>query len=70
MTPEHGQEPGQATRILIADDHRLFREGLKALISVTPGLQVVAEAQNGLEAVEAAAQHGSEVVIMDISRHS
>lgn len=66
MTPEHGQEPGQATRILIADDHRLFREGLKALISVTPGLQVVAEAQNGLEAVEAAAQHGPEVVIMDI----
>ena len=66
MTPEPGPDFGQTTRILIADDHRLFREGLKALISVTPGLQVVAEAQNGLEAVEAAAQHGPEVVIMDI----
>lgn len=69
MNPDRGKESAldaPAIRILIADDHRLFREGLKALISVTPGLQVVAEAQNGLEAVEAAARHEPEVVIMDI----
>ncbi|GGR33621.1 response regulator [Deinococcus ruber] len=53
-------------RLLIADDHRLFREGLKALISVTGGLHVIAEAENGQEALDLAILHDVQVVIMDI----
>ncbi|WP_425145048.1 response regulator [Deinococcus sp.] len=68
MNQPDASQPGQPQpiRILIADDHRLFREGLKALISVTPGLLVVAEAQNGLEALEAAQRQALDVIIMDI----
>ncbi|WP_161881714.1 response regulator [Deinococcus alpinitundrae] len=54
------------TRILIADDHRLFREGLKALLSVTDHLQVVAEAENGEQALTLAQQFEPDVIIMDI----
>ncbi len=54
------------TRVLIADDHRLFREGLKALLSVTDHLQVVAEAENGEQALALAQQFEPDVIIMDI----
>jgi DNA-binding LytR/AlgR family response regulator len=54
-------------RAVIADDERLMREQLRArLAEVWPQLQVVAEARNGLEAVEMVAQHRPEVVFLDI----
>ena len=40
-------------RDLLADDHAVVREGLKALIDAQPGMQVVGEAGDGLEAYEA-----------------
>ena len=54
------------TRILIADDHKIIREGLKALLDKEEGFEVVAEAQNGLAAVRLAKKLKPDVVIMDI----
>jgi DNA-binding LytR/AlgR family response regulator len=52
---------------LIADDERLMREQLRArLAEVWPELQIVAEARNGLEAVELASRHRPDVVFLDI----
>lgn len=53
-------------RILIADDHRLFREGLRRIIEDRPGFLVVAEASTGLQAVELAKQHKPDVAVVDI----
>ena len=54
-------------RAVIADDERLMREQLRArLAEVWPELQIVAEARNGLEAVELVNQHRPELVFLDI----
>ena len=54
-------------RAVIADDERLMREQLRArLAEVWPALQIVAEARNGLEAVELVNQHRPELVFLDI----
>src|SRR5512142_902694 len=54
-------------RVLIADDHQLMREGLKALLARANDIQVVAEAGDGLEAVDAALRIETDVVLMDIA---
>jgi DNA-binding NarL/FixJ family response regulator len=54
-------------KILLADDHNLIREGLRALISEEPNMTVVAEAEDGRTAVQLAARLSPDVVIMDIS---
>jgi two-component system NarL family response regulator len=56
----------QTIRILIADDHFLVRLGLSALIDSEPGLSVVAEAANGLQAVELFRRHVPDVAILDL----
>jgi DNA-binding NarL/FixJ family response regulator len=53
-------------RVLVADDHALVREGLRALLSELEGFEVVAEAADGTTAVEAAASTRPDVVVMDI----
>ena len=53
-------------RILIADDHALFRDGLRSLLR-TEGHEIVAEAKNGREAIQLAHQHKPDVVLMDLS---
>ena len=54
-------------RAVIADDERLMRDQLRArLAEVWPELQIVAEAKNGLEAVELVAQHRPDIVFLDI----
>ena len=57
----------KALRILIADDHELIREGLKARLEKQPGWQVCAEAANGREAVELARTLRPDVAVLDIS---
>jgi DNA-binding NarL/FixJ family response regulator len=54
-------------RLLLADDHALFRAGLRTLLQGLPGIEIVAEASNGREAVELAREHHPDVVVMDIS---
>jgi DNA-binding LytR/AlgR family response regulator len=54
-------------RAVLADDERLMREQLRArLAEVWPELQIVAEAKNGLEAVDLVAQHRPDIVFLDI----
>jgi DNA-binding LytR/AlgR family response regulator len=56
-----------ATRALIADDERLLRDQLRArLAEVWPELEIVAEAKNGIEAVELTEQHHPDLVFLDI----
>ena len=54
-------------RILLADDHAMFRAGIKALLESEPRLDVVGEAATGDEAVEAVRSLRPEVVVMDLS---
>jgi len=55
------------TRIIIADDHKIMREGLRYLLGREPELDVVAEADNGRDAVRLAEEHKPDVVLMDVS---
>lgn len=54
-------------RILLADDHTVMRAGLRALLERQPDMAVVAEAEDGRQAVELAARHAPDVVVMDIA---
>jgi DNA-binding NarL/FixJ family response regulator len=54
-------------RILIADDHPLFRFGLRALLDAEAGTTVIGEATSGVEAVEMAASLQPDVILMDIN---
>ncbi len=56
----------KATRVLIADDYEIVREGLRALLAREKGLEVCGEAGTGREAVERAAGLQPDVVLMDI----
>jgi DNA-binding NarL/FixJ family response regulator len=53
-------------RIVIADDHPVYRDGLRALAARTSDIDVVAEAATGLDAVEAALRTNPDVVLMDL----
>jgi two-component system response regulator NreC len=54
-------------RILLADDHEIFREGLKMLVSAQPDMEVIGEAKNGRMAVALAQQLQPDIVVMDVS---
>jgi DNA-binding NarL/FixJ family response regulator len=53
-------------RVLVADDQSMVRAGFRMLLSEEPDIEVVAEASNGLEAIEKAARFAPTVVLMDI----
>src|SRR5258706_5108291 len=52
--------------LLIADDHQLFRRGLRQLCEVNGGFTVLAEAETGAQAVAFAREHQPDVILMDI----
>jgi two-component system response regulator NreC len=54
-------------RVLIADDHAIFRSGLRALLDREPDFEVVGEAGTGFDTVKAAADRKVDVLILDIS---
>jgi DNA-binding NarL/FixJ family response regulator len=56
----------ESTRVLIADDHPLFRDGLTALLTDAPDLELAGAATTGTEAVELARETQPDVVVMDL----
>jgi two-component system NarL family response regulator len=67
MSEEYGggHLPG-AVRVLIADDQPLFRRGLYVVLGTDERIEVVAEAENGEEAIAKAIEHAPDVVLMDV----
>jgi two-component system nitrate/nitrite response regulator NarL len=59
--------PHPRVRVLVADDHEVMRMGIRNLIQFQSGWSVCAEASNGQEAIEKAAQFHPDVIIMDIT---
>jgi DNA-binding NarL/FixJ family response regulator len=55
-----------AARILIADDHALVREGLRTMLSGEDGIEVIAEANDGQQALEVCRELGPDLVLMDV----
>ncbi len=53
-------------RLLVVEDHPLFRAGVVGMFIGSPDIEVVAEAEDGVEAVEAYRQHRPDVVLMDL----
>jgi DNA-binding NarL/FixJ family response regulator len=54
-------------QIFIVEDHRLFREGLKAMLSLEPGYEIIGEAEDGLEAVRLIRKAKPDLVLLDLS---
>src|SRR5262245_42537826 len=55
-----------AIRLLLADDHPVVRDGLRAILETEPDMRVVAEASDGREAIAAYRTHRPDVVLMDL----
>jgi DNA-binding NarL/FixJ family response regulator len=60
------KKPDSKTKVLLADDHLVVRMGLSAIISLEKDMTVVAEAENGEDAVRLAAEKKPDVVVMDL----
>jgi two-component system response regulator NreC len=54
-------------RVLLADDHAIVRRGLRSLLESEPGLSIVAEAADGLEAIRLCAEHLPDLIIVDVA---
>ena len=59
--------PDKTIRVLLAEDHTIVREGLKALLTATEDLEVVGEVENGRDAVDAVERLKPDVVVMDLN---
>lgn len=64
MKPDSTQSP---IRVVLADDHDLVRSGIKALLSMIEGVQVIAEARDGLELIQLVESLNPDIVMTDIS---
>lgn len=58
--------PQDSIRILVVDDHPLFRNGIAALLATQPDMKLVAEASNGREAIHQFRTHGPDITLMDL----
>ncbi len=54
-------------RLIIADDHKIMREGLRSLLEKEPGIEIVAEADNGLTVIDLAEELKPDVIVMDVT---
>ncbi|HEX2275194.1 MAG TPA: response regulator, partial [Acidimicrobiales bacterium] len=61
-----GVRPGEPIRVLVADDHALFRRGLTIVLEAEGDIEVVAEAADGEAAVTKVGELAPDVVLMDI----
>ncbi|HEY4315796.1 MAG TPA: response regulator transcription factor [Actinomycetes bacterium] len=55
------------TRVLVADDHPLYRDGLRTMLEATDDLVLAAEVQDGEEALAALAAHDVDVALLDVN---
>jgi DNA-binding NarL/FixJ family response regulator len=60
------QRVERRVRVLIADDRPTTRQGLRALLSLSPQVEIIAEAANGHESVDLVAEYRPDVVLMDM----
>lgn len=58
---------GEKKRIVIAEDHRILREGLKSLLASKPEFEVVGEAEDGLDAISLVRDKSPDLVLLDLS---
>ena len=56
----------ESIRVLVVDDHAVVREGLRAFLELQDGIEVVGEAADGEEAIEAATRLRPDVILMDL----
>src|SRR5215207_655271 len=61
-----GAAPSQGARLLIADDHALVREGLRTMLSGEDGIEVIAEANDGQQALDTCRELKPDLVLMDV----
>ena len=54
-------------KVIIADDHRLVRDGMKSLLKSDEQIEIIAEAENGIELLELLKTHTAEVILLDVS---
>lgn len=66
MMSDTEREP-KRMRVLIADDHRMFRQGLRQILETQPDMEVIGEAADGVEVVEKAVRLQPDVVLVDIN---
>lgn len=52
--------------LLLCDDHAMVRQGIRAFLATQPDIDIIAEAENGAEAIDAAARHAPDVALMDL----
>lgn len=55
------------TKLMLVDDHDVVRTGLRSFLETQPGFEVIAEAKNGLEALEKAREAQPDIILMDIT---
>ena len=58
---------GKLIQVAIADDHAILRSGLRMLIQSQPDMQVVAEAENGIKAIEIVSEHVPDALLLDLT---
>lgn len=64
---ESEKEAGQKIKVLLVDDHTLFREGLRRVLELDERIAIAGEASSGHAAVAAALQHRPDVILMDLN---
>jgi DNA-binding NarL/FixJ family response regulator len=61
------RNPEQTTKILLVDDHALFRMGMRQILEREPDFEIVGEAEDGREAFNMAMESGPDIVLLDLS---
>lgn len=67
MNDQHSSTQSTPISIVIADDHEVVRDGIRARLQQVSDLKVLAEAKNGVEAIDQVSKHSPDVVMLDIS---